>query len=128
MKIVIKNNSIVKELGLQDFDEVTKSSKPYIVKFYSPTCYLCRGLKPIYEKIANQYSEQFKFGCVNTRKQNALTKMFGIEGVPEIFVIHNLDILKLEYPKEPDPKTGFSEDHLTTYLNTYKDKKLNENR
>ena len=32
MKIVIKNNSLVKDIGLEDFDEVTKSSKPYVLK------------------------------------------------------------------------------------------------
>ena len=33
MKIIIKNNSLIKEIGLQDFDEVAKSEKPYIIKF-----------------------------------------------------------------------------------------------
>jgi len=124
MKIVIKNNnsSIVKEITLEDFEEVSKSDLPYILEFYSPTCHLCKGLKPIYEKLANDYKEKFKFGAINTRKQAALTRMFGIDGVPEIFVTYNNNILKLEFPKEPDPKSGFSEQHLTTYLTTYLDK------
>jgi thiol-disulfide isomerase/thioredoxin len=123
MKIIIKNNnSLVKELGIEDFDEITKSNLPYILKFYSPTCYLCKALKPIYEKVANDYNGKFKFGSVNTRKQGALTRMFGIDGVPELFVVYKDNILKLEYPKEPDQKSGFSEEHLITYLKTYLDK------
>jgi thiol-disulfide isomerase/thioredoxin len=127
MKIIIKNNnSLVKELTINDFEEITKSKLPYVIEFYNPTCHLCKGFKPIYEKVANEYKQNFKFGTINTRKEGALTRMFGIDGVPELFIVYKDNILKLEFPKDPDPKTGFSEGHMVTYLTTYINKFLGD--
>jgi hypothetical protein len=122
MKIVVKNNSIVKELGFEDFEEITKSGKPYVVKFTSATCHLCKGLKPIFEQIAEQYKDKFKFGNVNSSTQRKLFRLFNIDGVPEIFIIHGNDLYHIEYPEDnADPISGYPKDYITEHLDNYND-------
>lgn len=125
MKIVIKNNSIVKELGLEDFNEITKSDKPYVVKFTSNTCYLCKALKPIFNEIAEQYKDNFYFGNINSKTQRKLFKLFNIDGVPEIFIIYKDDIYNVQYPEtNADPDSGYSKEYIIQNLENF----LNENR
>jgi thioredoxin-like negative regulator of GroEL len=127
MKIVIKNSSsrYVKEIKVEDFDEITKSDKPYVIKFTSTTCYLCKALKPIFEQVAEQYKDKFYFGNVNSKTQRNLFKVFEIDGVPEIFIIFNNNIYNVTYPSDnPDPKSGYSKQYIIENLESY----LNENR
>ena len=124
MKIVIKNNSIVKELGLNDFEEITKFNKPYVIKFTSVTCHLCKALKPIFEQIADEYKDRFKFGNINSSTQRKLFKMFGIDGVPEIFIVDGDNVYNIPYPEDnPDPKSGYSRDYIIQHLENYRDNK-----
>ena len=124
MKIVIKNNPFVKEIGLEDFEEVTKSSKPYVVKFTSNTCYLCKGLKPIFNEIAEQYKDDFYFGNVNSKTQRKLFQLFKIDGVPEMFIIYGDNIYNIKYPEDPDTVSGYSKQYIIQNLENF----LNENR
>ena len=124
MKIVIKNNSIVKELGLNDFEEITKSNKPYVIKFTSSTCYLCKALKPIFEQIAEEHKDKFKFGNINSSTQRRLFKMFGIDGVPEIFIVDGDNVYNISYPEDnPDPKSGYSKEYIIQHLENYRGNK-----
>jgi thiol-disulfide isomerase/thioredoxin len=120
MKIIIKNNTLVKELAFEDFDEITKSNKPYVIKFTNPTCHLCKALDPIFNKIAEEYSDKFKFGNINSRTERKLFKLFGIDGVPEIFIIDGDDLYHVVYPDDnPDPKSGYSRDYIIEHLEGY---------
>ncbi len=121
MKILIKNTSSnVKQLGFEDFEEITKSDKPYVIKFYNPTCHLCKELKPIYEEIANEFKDKFKFGQVNTRANTRLSKLFHIDGVPELFIVNNQDVFNIPYPEDnPDPKSGYSKQYIIQHLENY---------
>lgn len=125
MKIVIKNSSLVKDIGLEDFDEITKSDKPYVIKFTSSTCYLCKALKPIFNEIAEQYKDNFYFGNINSKTQRKLFKLFNIDGVPEIFIIHKDNIYNVQYPEtNPDPNSGYSKQYIIENLENF----LNEDR
>lgn len=127
MKIVIKNSSnpYIKEVKVEDFIEITKSDKPYVIKFTSTTCYLCKALKPIFEQVAEQYKDKFYFGNVNSKTQRKLFKVFEVDGVPEIFIIFNNNIYNVTYPSDnPDPKSGYSKQYIIKNLESY----LNENR
>jgi thioredoxin-like negative regulator of GroEL len=118
MKIVIKNNQI-KQITITDFDEVTKSSIPYVVEFMNPTCHLCKALKPIYENIAEEYKDKFKFGIVNTTKERTISKAFKLDGVPEIFIIFEGDVYNIKYPEDPDPNSGYTRDYIVEHLDSF---------
>ena len=123
MKIVIKNNPFVKEIGLEHFDEITKSDKPYVIKFTSKTCYLCKGLKPIFNQIAEEYKDKFYFGNIDSRAQRKLFQLFKIDGVPELFIINNQEVLNIPYPSEPDKVSGYTKDYIVKYLEDYSESK-----
>lgn len=116
----MKTNNLVKELGYEDFEEITKSDKPYVIVFTSPTCHLCKALKPIYEEVADEYSKHFKFGNINSRTQRKLFKLFGIDGVPEMFIVDGDDLFHVVYPDDnPDPKSGYSKEYIIEHLEGY---------
>lgn len=119
MKIIIKNNPFVKELTIEDFNEITKSDKPYVIKFTSKTCYLCKGLKPIFNKIAEEYKDKFYFGNIDSRSQRKLFELFKIDGVPEIFIVNNQDVFNVPYPSDPDTVSGYSKEYITQHLDNY---------
>jgi len=116
MKIVIKNNPLIKELGMKDFDEITKSNKPYVIKFTNPNCHLCKGLKPIFAEIAEEYKDKFKFGNINSKIERQMFKLFKIDGVPEIFIIDNGEVYNIKYPEDPNPISGYSKDYIIQHL------------
>ena len=126
MKIVIKNNSLIKELGMKDFDEITKSNKPYVIKFTNPNCHLCKGLKPIFDEVAEKYKDKYKFGNVNAKLERQMFKLFKIDGVPEIFIIHNNNILNVKYPEKSDPISGYTKEYITEYLDGFSTKRRDE--
>jgi thioredoxin 1 len=121
MKIIIKNNPFVKELTIEDFNEITKSDKPYVIKFYSSTCHLCKGLKPIFNEVAELYSDKFYFGVINSRTQRKLFELFKIDGVPEIFIIYRNKVKNVKYPSSvvADPVSGYPKDYIIQHLENY---------
>ena len=112
MKITTINDDNFSEI-------IIKTQVPLVIKFYSPTCHLCVGIKPIFEKIANMYSDDFAFAEVNTTKCRKLTKFFNIDGVPQLFVVTNDDKVEIPFPEKSDPETGYSFYDIADFLDSY---------
>lgn len=51
--------------------------------FWAPWCPYCMRLKPIFESIANDYSD-IKFVNVNVEEQQEVASRHGIQGIPVI--------------------------------------------
>ncbi len=103
---------------------VMESKKPVVIKFYSNGCHLCRSLKPIYERLSEEYENQFVFGRVDTNRDNLLSRYFKPDGVPEIFIVNPMEdgnkrTFVIPYPKKPDPRTGFTESYLKQQFDKY---------
>ena len=120
MKIKLTNKSGIKQLTINDFETVTQSNKPYVIKLYSPTCHLCKALAPIYNKICDEYKDEYNFGSINVSSQPKLAKAFDIDGVPELFIINQGKVFNIKYPEEePDPESGYSYDYIVRHLNNF---------
>ncbi|MEM3437467.1 MAG: thioredoxin domain-containing protein [Nitrososphaerales archaeon] len=52
-------------LTSKNFEEVINSEKPTIVDFWSSSCFSCRFMLPVFEKLANKYNEKMNFGRLN---------------------------------------------------------------
>lgn len=52
-------------LTSRNFDEIINSGKPIMVDFWSSSCFSCRFMLPVFEKLANKYSEKMIFGRLN---------------------------------------------------------------
>jgi hypothetical protein len=123
--------SNVTEITFLNFkDTVMASDKPVVIKFTTSSCHLCKAFKIIFDNIADEYSDKFNFGNVNTVTQHNLTKFFVIDGVPEVYIVNpkEEDAAKrahlLKYPEKPDERTGFSESYFKKQLDKYIDEKM----
>ena len=110
MKIIKLNDS--------SFGEFVKElKKPLVIKFYNPSCHLCKGIKPLFIKASYLY-DQYDFAEIDASQNKKLSKFFDVSGVPQLYVIHNDKIKTIPYPENPDPTSGYSLFDIFDYLDT----------
>lgn len=75
------------DVSEQDFDElVIKASheRLVVVDFWAPWCGPCRVLKPILEKLAEEYAGRFFLAKVNADQSPTLCTTYGVRGIPSV--------------------------------------------
>jgi thioredoxin len=96
--------------GLRSFTDdnfqrdVVEASKtcPVVVDFYAEWCYPCRMLEPTLKELADELVGKVVIGKVNTDR-NMISRRFGVQRIPALFIIHEAEIKKSFYgvvPKE----------------------------
>ena len=63
---------------------LASSEVPVIVDFWAAWCAPCRALKPILEKLADEYDGKFKLAKVDTEKDPELAVRYGVRGIPNV--------------------------------------------
>ena len=128
--IRIKQSNVMEVTFLNFKETVMESDKPVVLKFTTSTCPLCKNFKPLFERIADEYEDKFKFGNINAVTQKNLAKFFVIDGVPEVYIVNpkEEDAAKrahlMKFPDKPDERTGFSESYFKKQLETYLNEKM----
>lgn len=60
---------------------------PVLIDFWAPWCAPCRQLKPILEKLADEYAGGFLLARVNSDDEMQLASLFGVRSLPTVMLL-----------------------------------------
>jgi len=60
-----------------------------VADFWAEWCGPCKALKPILEKLAEEYAGRFILAKINTEQNQELASQFGVRGIPNVKAIYN---------------------------------------
>lgn len=71
--------------------EVLDKSKsvPVLVDFWAEWCQPCQILKPVLEKLADEYQGKFVLAKVNADANQQLAASFGVRGIPDVKAVYD---------------------------------------
>ena len=75
------------DVNESDFNhKVIEASRkvPVLVDFWADWCAPCRALKPILEKLADDYQGRFVLAKVDSDRNQALAARYGVRGIPSV--------------------------------------------
>jgi len=74
-------------LNANNFDDrINGSPFPWVVKFYTDWCGLCKNMKVPWEQAATQLSKKYAFGEVDCELHKDFCNDLGVEGYPTIYI------------------------------------------
>ena len=78
------------DVSIQDFEAkviVPAETVPVVVDFWAPWCEPCKTLKPLLEKLAEEYQGRFLLAMVNADENPELSQHFGVRSIPSVKVL-----------------------------------------
>ena len=78
------------DVSIEDFEAkvlLPADTVPVVVDFWAPWCEPCKVLKPILEKLAEEYKGRFLLAKVNADENPELSQHFGVRSIPSVKVL-----------------------------------------
>lgn len=78
------------DVSLEDFEAkvlLPAETVPVLVDFWAPWCEPCKVLKPMLEKLAEEYAGRFLLAKVNADDYPELAQHFGVRSIPSVKVL-----------------------------------------
>ncbi|PKO35726.1 MAG: co-chaperone YbbN [Betaproteobacteria bacterium HGW-Betaproteobacteria-7] len=78
------------DVTLEDFEAkvlLAAETVPVLVDFWAPWCEPCKVLKPMLEKLAEEYAGRFLLAMVNADECPELAQHFGVRSIPSVKVL-----------------------------------------
>ncbi len=75
------------DVEADDFQQVVIEGSrevPVVVDFWAPWCGPCRVLKPLLEKLAEEYQGKFILAKVDSDRNQEIAAQFGVRGIPSV--------------------------------------------
>jgi len=86
-------NSVVNVNSETELTQLLNNNNLVIVDFYSPYCFPCKMLSPIFETLAENYSQRITFAKINIDDSNNLLNKFHIQEVPSLLFIQKGQVI-----------------------------------
>lgn len=73
------------------FEKLKQNPRPVIVDFWAPWCGPCRMVKPVLEKLAEEYDGRVDFWEINADESQDLLRSLKVYGIPTLVAYENGD-------------------------------------
>lgn len=95
------------DVGLDNFEAaVLQPSRevPVVVDFWAPWCQPCQTLKPLLEKLAEEYAGRFLLAKINADENPEISRQFGVRSIPTVKVVFEGHIVDEFTGALPEPE------------------------
>ena len=78
------------DVSIEEFEAkvvVPSETVPVVIDFWAPWCEPCKVLKPMLEKLAEEYAGRFLLAKINSDENPEIAQHFGVRSIPTVKVL-----------------------------------------